>query len=75
MSNTDPITTGIVRSLAINGESVHDIKFELAGPVGDTHFGFERRLSGHDDAYIKTSDLMDVIMHIKSSDSVHNRSK
>lgn len=58
MSNTDPIATGIVRSLAINGESVHNILFELAGPVGDTHFGFERRLSGHDDAYIKTSDLM-----------------
>jgi hypothetical protein len=58
MYNTDPIATGTVSTLAINGKPVQEILFELSGPVGDNHSGFKRRLSGHDGTYIKTSNLM-----------------
>lgn len=58
MTKINPIATGLVSSLAINGERVLNIKFELDGPVGDKHAGFRRRLSGHDGGYIKTSGLV-----------------
>ncbi len=48
---------GIVTSLAINGNPVDMISFNLWGPVGDRHFGDCRLLSGHDGEYIRTSDL------------------
>jgi len=57
MSHTDPIATGTVVSLAINGEQVQKIMFGLDGPIGDNHAGFDRRLSGHDGDYIRTSRL------------------
>ena len=58
MSHTKSIASGTVSSLAINGESVPQIMFGIEGPVGDSHAGFERRLSGHDGDYIKTSALV-----------------
>ncbi len=58
MASIDPIATGLVSSLAINGEQVQKVMFGLDGPVGDNHAGFERRLSGHDGDYIKTSGLV-----------------
>jgi hypothetical protein len=57
MVNNIPIAEGIVESLAINGEPVPKIMFELEGPVGDNHAGFVRYLSGHDSGYIRTSNL------------------
>jgi hypothetical protein len=58
MSSIESIATGLVSSLAINGEQVQKVMFGLGGPVGDNHAGFERRLSGHDGDYIKTSGLV-----------------
>jgi len=58
MSHANLIATGTISTLAINGKPVQDILFELTGPVGDNHSGFERRLSGHDGTYIKTSNLI-----------------
>ena len=51
------IATGNVESLAINGKEITDVTFSLDGPVGDTHSGFARELSSHDNVYIATSDL------------------
>ena len=53
----EPIAIGTVESLAINGEPVEHIRFNLNGPLNDVHAGFSRSLSGHDGAYIRTSDL------------------
>ena len=53
----EPIAIGKVVSLAINGIPTEDIAFGLDGPGGDEHIGFARGLSGHDGAYIKSSDL------------------
>ena len=58
MLSIDPIATGLVNSLAIDGAPVLNIKFELDGPVGDKHAGFDRYLSGHDGDHIRTSGLM-----------------
>ncbi|MCA9356910.1 hypothetical protein H6784_03425 [Candidatus Nomurabacteria bacterium] len=55
MVKIQPIAEGIVESLAINGETRQSIMFEIDGPVGDSHSGFVRKLSGHDGAYIATS--------------------
>jgi len=55
--NVKPIAQGQVASLAINGDEQSEIYFDLAGPRGDRHCGLERRLSGHDGNYIKTSGL------------------
>jgi hypothetical protein len=53
----EPIAIGIVRSLAINGEAMISVDFDLQGPRGDVHTGFSRQLSGHDGEYLQTSDL------------------
>jgi MOSC domain-containing protein YiiM len=52
-----PIAKGKVEHLAINGKPVTEVMFDLNGPVGDIHSGFERKLSGHDNVYIATSNL------------------
>lgn len=52
------IASGVVESLCINGEPVERVEFDLAGPIGDVHYGFSRRLSGHDGSYISTSALV-----------------
>jgi hypothetical protein len=59
------LATGTVTSLAIDGETTGRITFDLAGPIGDIHYGFTRSLSGHDGAYIRTSGL-------KKGDTVFN---
>ena len=58
MGNIEPIAQGFVSSLAINGEEISQIIFNLAGPFGDIHTSFNRKLSGHDGEYIRTSDLL-----------------
>lgn len=62
----DQIATGRVDSLSLNGLAVSSIRFGLEGPVGDSHFGFSRKLSGHDSDYIRTSSLK------KKEDEVFN---
>lgn len=52
---TQPIATGKVESLCINGQPVEKIFFDIDGPVGDKHRGHTRLLSGHDGEYIRTS--------------------
>ena len=55
---TQPIATGKVESLCINGEQRQEICFWEGGPRGDTHAaGSTRTLSGHDSKYIQTSSL------------------
>ena len=57
MATQQPIHNGTVTSLALNGERAFSVMFGLDGPIGDRHAGFDRHLSGHDGAYIKTSQL------------------
>ena len=55
---TQPIATGQVASLCINGEPVQETHCWLDGPPGEVHAGrFSRTLSGHDSEYIRTSSL------------------
>ena len=55
---TQPIATGKVESLCINGAQRQEICFWEGGPRGDTHAaGSTRTLSGHDGEYIRTSSL------------------
>jgi len=49
------LATGKVESLCINGKPVPRINMAFGGPVSDRHAGRERRLSGHDGEYIRTS--------------------
>ncbi len=51
------LARGFVSSLAINGETVNSITLALDGPVGDTHSGMTRQLSGHDGDYVRSSAL------------------
>lgn len=51
------VARGKVVSLCINGNPKTPITFDMKGPVGDSHSQFERKLSGHDGVYIKTSHL------------------
>ena len=51
----DPIATGKIVSLCLNGKPADQLMFNLDGPVGDTHSGRTRILSGHDSDYIRTS--------------------
>ncbi len=50
------IATGKVLSLCRDGNPIPNLTFALSGPVGDSHSGSERKLNGHDVAYINTSD-------------------
>ncbi len=53
----EPIATGRVESLCLDGKPVQRIIFALNGPVGDRHWGFSRKISGHDGPYKRTSEL------------------
>jgi len=55
---TEPIATGRVESLCLNGKPAVSIVFGLSGPIGDSHSAFDRKLSGHDGEYIRTSTLV-----------------
>ena len=61
----EPIATGTVASLCLNGKPVQDIVFGPAGPYRDRHSRMQRRLNKHDEDYIRTSSL-------KRGDSVLN---
>jgi hypothetical protein len=52
-----PIATGKVEWLGVNGSSVSTLNFCCQGPSGDSHAHFTRSLSGHDGAYLRTSNL------------------
>lgn len=52
-----PIATGKVESLCMDGNPVDSVLFMLDGPYRDAHYGFTRKLSGHDGEYIRTSAL------------------
>ena len=54
----EPIATGKVVSLCLNGKPVNDIVFGLFGPYGDKHNGFERKANNHDKDYLRTSALL-----------------
>lgn len=54
---TKPIATGRVESLCMDGNPVESILFLLDGPYKENHYGFTRKLSGHDGEYIRTSSL------------------
>lgn len=58
MNQLNHIAQGFVVSLAINGDPVPQITFNPDGPLGDIHAGFDRKLSGHDGDYIRTSGLL-----------------
>jgi len=58
MSTKEPIATGLVEALAVNGVETKQLAFAADGPVGDVHQGFTRVLSGHDGGYIRTSGLV-----------------
>lgn len=49
------LATGRVEWLCINSKPVESASYFLDGPVGDDHSSFSRRLSGHDGAYLETS--------------------
>lgn len=53
----EPIATGTVASLCLNGEPVDTLYFDFRGPLSDKHRGHHRVLSGHDSDYIRTSSL------------------
>lgn len=57
MEKIPPIAIGRVASLCINGKPVSRIIFLFDGPQGDKHSMPTRILSGHDNAYIRTSAL------------------
>ncbi|MEK7109288.1 MAG: hypothetical protein AAB919_02525 [Patescibacteria group bacterium] len=52
-----PLATGRVESLCMDGSPVDSILFLLDGPYREQHYGFTRKLSGHDGGYIRTSSL------------------
>jgi|SaaInl4_135m_RNA_FD_contig_31_1247766_length_1108_multi_4_in_0_out_0_1 hypothetical protein len=53
----EPLATGKVESLTIDGKPVESIRFALDGPEGDLHSAITRKLAGHDGRYVQTSDL------------------
>jgi hypothetical protein len=53
----EPLATGKVESLSIDGKPVESIRFGLDGPEGDRHSAYTRKLAGHDGRYVQTSDL------------------
>ncbi len=63
----EPIATGRVEGLCINGVVVLSAYFDFRGPVGDKHSELTRHLSGHDGGYIRTSDLKkgDVVINCR----------
>lgn len=54
----EPIATGNVDYVTVNGAPERGIFFGLDGPFGDRHCGSTRLLSGHDSDYIRTSSLV-----------------
>lgn len=63
--STEPLASGRVEALCVNGEPVKSSLFLLTGPYGDRHSRMTRKLSGHDSGYIRTSAL-------KKGDTVFN---
>lgn len=63
-----PIARGKVESLCVDGKSIKDADFTLKGPYGDRHSGYQRKLSGHDGGYIRTSSLKkgDMVLNWRS---------
>jgi hypothetical protein len=53
----EPIARGIVESMCVNGQPIEQTYFLLDGPCHENHAGFERKLSGHDSEYVRTSSL------------------
>jgi hypothetical protein len=53
----EPIARGIVESICVNGQPIERTLFLLDGPYHENHAGFQRKLSGHDSEYIRTSSL------------------
>lgn len=63
-----PIATGRVESLCLNGTPVESLTMKFDGPIGDTHSGTRRVLSGHDHTFIRTSKLLkgDLVFNARS---------
>jgi hypothetical protein len=61
MKKNQLLAKGVVVGLCINGVPVEKIIFYLEGPHSETdsdrHFGATRKLSGHDNVYLETSQL------------------